>query len=162
VSGTPDHVFAEYWDVSPENQAAWRDYFENVIVAANQQCRGYAGCTIVQRSGWWRDTSAGPRKALQPHFGLRVGGLRVNTSINFGALLQHEYTFLALHMFDAPPQPDYLAEWTAAWERLQPDWRDRHPDTDDPVEALSRDFFSLVDNHWDVTYEVVGTLPGAG
>lgn len=156
----PDHVFCEYWSISEPNRQAWRTYFEDVIVAANQQCRGYAGCTLLRRSGWWRDQTAGPRRALQPHFGLRVGGRRVDTSINFAALLQHEYTYLAIHTFDAPPQPDFLDEWFAAWQRLQPDWRERHPDTDDPAEALSRDFFSLVDNHWDVTYEALASLPG--
>ena len=153
-------VFAEYWDVSAVNEVAWRDYFENVIVPANRQCVGYLGCKLMRRSAWWRDLEDGPRKALQPHFGLRLGGVRTRTSINFSALLQHEYTFLAVHEFSASIPASFLEDWMAAWERLRPDWRSAHPGVDEPEEALSREFFSLVDNHWDVTYDVIEVLQG--
>lgn len=153
-------VFAEYWDVSAANQQEWQAYFEKIIVAANRGCDGYLGCTLMRRSAWWRDASAGPRKAIQPHFGLRLGGSRTQTSVNFAALIQHEYTFLAVHEWSGAIGDDFLSQWMAAWEALRPDWREAHPDTDDPEEALSREFFSLVDNHWDVTYDVIEVLPG--
>lgn len=158
-------VFAEYWSVSPGHEESWRAYFETVIVPANASCGGYLGCSIMRRSAWWRDPEAGARRVLQPHFGLRLGGQRTSVSVNLSALLQHEYTFLAIHEWSQSPSGTFLDDWLAAWERLRPDWRRDHADVDDPMEALSREFFSLVDNHWDVTYEVVGSVgrpdPGA-
>ena len=151
-------VFAEYWDVSVANEPAWRDYFENIIVPANSRCEGYLGCKLMRRSPWWRDPDGGPRKALQPHFGLRLGGVRTRTSINFSALLQHEYTYLAVHEFAGAIPADFLDRWMDAWEDLRPTWRVDHPGVDEAEEALSREFFALVDNHWDVTYDVVATL----
>jgi hypothetical protein len=76
------------------------------------------------------------------------------------ALIQHEYTFAVINSFSAELElATIIDDWTAAWEQLQPDWRERHPDTDDPHEALSRDFFALADNHWDVTYDVLRLAP---
>lgn len=153
-------VFFERWNVPEANATAFLDYYENVILGAYRYVQGFAGALIVKRGAWWE--AGEPRKAAIPHFGMRTGEVQTNTSINLEVLIQHEYTHAALIMFDRGARLDgFLAEWMAGWERLQPEWRRRHPDARQPDEALSRDFFSLSSNHWDVTYDVIRAITPA-
>lgn len=159
IPATADgHIFLEYWDVSKENEERWYAYYNDFVIGAYHACRGYMGSMIVRRGPWWDQ----PRKAIHEHFGLRTRGIRTNTSINMSALIQHEYTYAVINVFTAELEISRIIDdWTGAWEQLQPDWRERHPDTDDPHEALSRDFFALADNHWDVTYDILRQgMPG--
>ncbi len=37
---------------------------------------------------------------------------------------------------------------------MQPNWREEHPNVETVEDAIVEDFFSIVDNHWDVFYDV--------
>ena len=186
-----EEVIFEYWDVPEENRQRWLDYYTQVVVGALRQCRGYGGTVFLREQASVRP---GPRRVVGPHFGSRLLGVRTNAAVNLSNLLQHEYTFLAIH-FMTEKNPTLLGEFFEGWKRMVPEWRelnaDEEADTGNPLwlnhlnsiyvaatdEAtspeteenqqasvvMSRQLFGIVDNHWDVMYDLVtSTEPEVG
>lgn len=153
-------VIVEYWSVPAENLERWRYFFEKIFLGAFTHTHGYSGSMVQERSGHGIDIGIGfaegeQRRVIAPHPWLQHAGVRTNTMIDFDALLQHEYNIVAMHYFhDLEGYATHMGEWVAGYEKIQPNWREEHPDAETLGDAIFQDFFALADNHWDVFYDV--------
>lgn len=175
-----EKLWMEFWDVPPESEERWLDYYENVVIAALQNVQAYGGSMIFRKGVDGRGPDDVDR-VIRPHWGVRTLGVRTNASINLGALLQHEYTFMV--MLFMKRDVNLLPEFFDGVKQIDADWRDRYPEwQDDPgaawlphpwlddyfrtgetveqdtrrvVDLMSRDFFSLANNHWDMGFDHV-------
>jgi hypothetical protein len=173
IASLPDNwnqVIFEYWDVPEENWNAWMDYYVKYVVAPLRTCTGHSGtCLILEPSMPWR---ADPHKVIFPHPQMvikpvqeiisdnprsPVMAIRTNISIDLHALLQHEWTHAVIHFMD-DTNMNLHWDWIAKWEQLRPNWRTEVPEATDPADAISREFFTLVNNHWDVTFKTTGAF----
>ena len=101
------------------------------------------------------DTGPGPRRVVAPHPFLHQLGVRTDAMIDFDALLQHEYNVVATHYLQTAENLATLFDgFVAGYEIVQPNWKEEHPDAETPADAIIQDYFKLVDNHWDVFYDV--------
>ena len=75
--------------------------------------------------------------------------------IDFDAMLVHEYDVVAVHLLhDKSTLETLFPQFVEGYEAIQPNWREEHPDAEEVTDAIIQDFFSIVDNHWDVFYDV--------
>lgn len=163
-------VIFEYWDVPKENEAAWLDYYVKYVIAPLRKCAGHSGTTMLLEPDMpWR---AEPHKVIFPHPQMvtrpvqeivsdkprsPVMGIRTNISIDLHALLRHEWTHGVIH-FMTGTNMNLHWDWVAAWEELRPTWREDFPHLDNAADVISEEFFTLVNNHWDVTFKTVGAF----
>lgn len=152
-------AITEYWSVSEENMDRWQYFYDNVFLAAITHCDGYAGTIVKVRSEDLMrrtlGTPPGPRRVISPHPFLSQLGVRTDAMIDFDALLQHEYNIVAVHLLDDVTSIETLfPQWVEGYKKVQPNWQAEHPGAETVEDAVMQDYFSLVDNHWDVFYEV--------
>jgi len=174
-----NQLIFEYWDVPPSNWDWWTDYYQRNVIDILCELEGHAGTAVMLRPGMpWR---SGPHRVIYPHPQMQVrptqdieystprepvAPLRSNISIDLHALLQHEWTHAAVHFMTAPNLRLHQ-QWIEGWAQLHSDWAERYPLCPTAEDALSEEFFSRVNNHWDVTFDVgsvrtpeTGTLLG--
>ena len=153
-------AIVEYWSVSEENLDRWRYFYDNIFLSCLTYATGYSGTIIQERSPAALDVILGktePRRVVAPHPFLHQLGVRTDAMIDFDALLQHEYNVVATHLLhDDSPEAlgDLFPSFVRGYEQVQPNWQAEHPNAETSVDAIVEDYFSLVDNHWDVFYEV--------
>lgn len=173
-----ERLYMEFWDVPEESAAEWLDYYDNVIIKTLRHVNGYGGSMIFRQTPPY---GGGVERVINNHWGIRTLGARTNASINLGALLQHEYTYMVL-LFMREFNPEIMPEFFDGFKAAVADWREKYPGwEDDPgadwldaaylakyfetgsnredakriVDLMSRDFFSLSGNHWDMSYDMV-------
>jgi hypothetical protein len=150
-------AIVEYWSVPEENMDRWTYFYENIFLGALTYADGYSGTTIHTRSDTLQQVLGGPptRRVIAPHPFLHQLGVRTNAMIDFDALLQHEYNVVCIHfLHDASNIAKLFDQFVAGYERVQPNWREEHPNAASAEDALIEDYFSLIDNHWDVFWDV--------
>lgn len=156
----------EYWDVPEENWDWWSDYYQRNVVDILRGLEGHAGTSVMLRPGMpWRK---GPHRVSYPHPQMQlrpvqdiefstpreaVGPIRSNISIDLHALLQHEWTHAAVHFMTAMNLRLHH-QWIEGWAQRHPEWAQQYPQCVTAEDALSEEFFSRVNNHWDVTFDV--------
>ena len=162
----------EYWDVPEENWDWWADYYQRNVIDIVCTLEGHAGTAVTLRPGMpWRQ---GPQRVSYPHPQMQLRAtqeiaysvprpaaapIRSNISIDLHALLQHEWTHAVVHFMTAPNLRLH-DDWIAGWSRLHPGWAERYPHCATAEDALSEEFFSQVNNHWDVTFDVSSVRSG--
>ena len=173
-----ERLYMEFWDVPDEHAAAWIDYYDNVIIGSLRHVHGYGGTMIFRKPP---NPEGAPERVINTHWGIRTLDMRSNVSINLGSLLQHEYTFVVL-LFMRKFNIEIMPEFFEGFKLAVADWREKYPDwSDDPgapwtdagylakyfeshsakqdaeriVDLMSRDFFALSGNHWDMSYDMV-------
>lgn len=149
----------EYWSVSEENMDRWRYFYDNIFLNCLTHADGYCGTIIQERSDSALDRilglPPGPRRVIAPHPFLHQLGVRTDAMIDFDALLVNEYDVLALHLLSSTDTLETLfPQFVEGYEVVQPNWREEHPDADTVEDAIIQDYFTLVDNHWDVFYDI--------
>jgi hypothetical protein len=135
-------------------------FYENIFSGALTHGPGWAGMAITTRSP---DANArvfghdldGPRKAIAYHPLLSQLGTRTDAMIDFDALVANEWNVLGLQFLTSREGlEDLFPNWFKGFEKVQPNWREENPGITDPLEVMYKDFFSLVNNHWDVFLDV--------
>ena len=171
-------LYMEFWDVPPDKEALWIDYYDKVIIESLRNVDKYAGSIVYRQTPPYGDMTT---RVFGKHWGIRQMGLRTNFQVNLGALLQNEYTFIVL-LFMEELNPDIMPQWFDGFKKVAADWKERYPgwedepgvewldapylakyfeegtnkaDTKRVVDIMSRDFFSLANNHWDLSYDLV-------
>jgi hypothetical protein len=148
-------IVLEYWNVKEENLERFLGFYEGTFTRAISQCPGYAGTTVNVRSPRAAEivlgTPPGPRQAVSPHPFMHQLGTRTDAMIDFDALLQYEWNVLGMQMFTSADHLETLwADFIAGFEKVRPRWREEHPEAKEPTDVMIAEFFTLVDNHWDV------------
>lgn len=175
---TGTRLYMEFWDVPVENEERWLDYYDRVIIESLRHVDRYAGSMVYKQTRYGDD----PVRVIGTHWGIRHLGIRTNFQVNLGALLQHEYTHMVLlfmHELNPAIMPEFFEGFKKVardWKQRYPDWRDapgaewldapylvdyfkqdpaRREDTNRIVDLMSRDFFALSNNHWDLSFDLV-------
>ena len=154
-------VIVEYWSVSEENMDRFRYFYDNIFLNCLTHASGYSGTIVQERSYAVTDRIIGggdgtePRRVVAPHPFLHQLGVRTDAMIDFDALLQHEYNVVATHLLHSTATLETLfPQFVEGYQAVQPNWREEHPNVETVEDAIVEDFFSIVDNHWDVFYDV--------
>jgi hypothetical protein len=156
-------IVLEYWNIAEENLDRFLGWYEDIFFRSISNCPGYAGMTINLRSPAAAEhvlgTPPGPRKAISPHPFLSQLGTRTDAMIDFDALLQYEWNVLGTQLFTTTEHLETIwDDFIAGFEQVRPGWREEYPEAKEPTDVMVAEFFSLVDNHWDVFVETRRTL----
>ncbi len=149
-----EFIIFEYWDVPEQNLEQFLYWYEHIFFGSLSHSEGYAGVSICVRSkdGLTRvlGHGDGPRKAISFHPLLSQLGTRTDAMIDFDALLQNEWNVVGIQYLTSKEKLEGLFDaFRSGFDIVQPNWREENPGmTLD--EVLVKDFFSLVNNHWDV------------
>ena len=149
-----EFIIFEYWDVPEQNLEQFLYWYEHIFFGSLSHSEGYAGVSICVRSkdGLSRvlGHGDGPRKAISFHPLLSQLGTQTDAMIDFDALLQNEWNVVGIQYLTSKEKLEGLFDaFRSGFDIVQPNWRDENPGmTLD--EVLVKDFFSLVNNHWDV------------
>ncbi len=149
----------EYWSVAAENMDRWRYFYDNIFLNCLTHADGYSGTIILERSDEALDRilglPAGPRRVVAPHPFLHQLGVRTDAMIDFDALLVNEYDVMALHLLNSTSTLETLfPQFVEGYQKIQPNWKEEHPGCETVEAAIVEDYFKLVDNHWDVFYDI--------
>ena len=152
-------AIVEYWSVSEENMDRWRYFYDNIFLNALTHADAYSGTLILERSdealAQILGLPSGPRRVVAPHPFLHQLGVRTDAMIDFDALLVNEYDIVAVHLLNNTTTLDTLfPQFVEGYKAIQPNWKEEHPSAETVEDALVEDFFTLVDNHWDVFYDI--------
>ena len=161
------HFIFEYWDVKPEHLEEWKAYYKRNVITPLLKAEAVGRTSFMFVAGMpWRTD---PHRVMFPHDMLRTApvqgivnstrppatAIQTNVSIDLHALLQHEWNICVAHFMTGQNMKLHAA-WEREWEKLNPDWRERHPDLNKFEDVISREMFQWVNNHWDVSYDLVG------
>ena len=149
-----EFIIFEYWDVPEQNLEQFLYWYEHIFFGSLSHSEGYAGVSICVRSkdGLTRvlGHGDGPRKAISFHPLLSQLGTRTDAMIDFDALLQNEWNVVGIQYLTSKEKLEGLFDaFRSGVDIVQPNWREENPGMA-LDEVLVKDFFSLVNNHWDV------------
>ena len=147
-------IIFEYWDVPEQNMEQFMYWYEHIFFGALSHTPGYAGVAICKRSGDALQRvlghGDGPRKAISFHPFLSQLGTQTDAMIDFDALLANEWNVLGVQCLTSRDQLEPMFEnFVKGFEQVQPHWREENPGMT-IEQVLAKEFFSLVNNHWDV------------
>jgi hypothetical protein len=159
-------IIYEYWDVPEQNMEQFLYWYENIFFGALTHTPGYAGVAINVRS---QDALSrvlghgdGPRKAIAFHPFLSQLGTRTDAMVDFDALLSNEWNVVGIQLLTSKEHLEPMFEnFVKGFEIVQPNWREENPGMT-VEEVLVKDFFSLVNNHWDVFLDCENMLWNEG
>lgn len=149
-----DFVIFEYWDVPEQNLDQFMYWYENVFFGALTHTPGYSGVAICRRSPDALQRvlghGDGPRKAISFHPFLSQLGTRTDAMVDFDALLTNEWNVVGIQLLQGKEHFETMFDnFVKGFEQVQPSWREENPGLT-IEEVLIKDFFGLVNNHWDV------------
>lgn len=159
----PEVWVTEYWDVKEGKMEEFLAYYNGVLYPVMRVVPGYRGysmLTLKPPGGREPHIEAyggaiiplGPPKELFPvHPGqLLAGETRTDRSVHLESLLRGQFNLIFVH---------HMQDWdgvTLFAQDLIDEWAERH-DGEYIWDALARDFFPLVNNHWDTYYHLQET-----
>jgi len=189
VDGCEEVIF-EYWDVAEPHQPQWLEYYRTVVVGALRKCRGYGGSVFLKEEPSVRPGPRrviGPHFGSRL-LGVRTNAA-VNLSNllqhEYSYLVIHfmreKNPALLGEFFEGwkrmvPDWQEWIGDdeedtgndlwlnhlnsiYVAATEDGDPGDRD---ESRRASMLMSRQLFGIVNNHWDVMYDIVGTEEPAG
>jgi hypothetical protein len=156
-------IIMEYWNIAEDNLEPFLAWYENWFFRSISNCRGHTGMLVNVRAPRAAEavlgTPPGRRSVISPHPFLSQLGTRTDAMIDFDALLQYEWNVLGLQLLTSKDHLDSIwEEFIAGFVAIRPSWRDEYPDATEPTDVMVAEFFSLVDNHWDVFVETRAPL----
>jgi hypothetical protein len=89
-----------------------------------------------------------PEKAFLPHGGIHLNNIQTDTQINFDSVLRGTYNYQVIHFWrDSESLKSLVPELENAWKKVHGEG--------DPWVILTKDYFTKLENHWDIVYRVV-------
>jgi len=159
----PEVWVAEYWDVAEGKMEEFLAYYQSEIYPVMRVISGYRGYsmltlelpgTLLPRIEAYGGAviPLGPPKELFPvHPGqLLKGETRTDRSVHLEALLRGRFNLIFIH---------HMQSWDGVSSFAQDfidEWAKRH-NGEYVWDALARDFFPMVNNHWDTFYHLKET-----
>ena len=161
-----EFIIFEYWDVPEQNLDQFMYWYEKIFFGALTHTPGYSGVAINVRS---KDALSrvlghgdGPRKAIAFHPFLSQLGTRTDAMVDFDALLTNEWNVVGIQLLTSKEHLEPMFEnFCKGFEQVQPTWREENPGLT-LEEVLIKDFFGLVNNHWDVFLDCKNMLWNEG
>jgi hypothetical protein len=150
--------FKEYFDVLPEDMEQFLDVYRNNTLAVMKPLSGYEGVSFVTtlppgeaeaaRSKYRGDTLGGPDGFFVSQPGVMMGGtVRTDTAINYSSLFHNTFTMITY----------YQLPWNVPMmEGMQMNYDKEHPG-EDRLKHITKVFFPLAQNHWDMWYRAIET-----
>lgn len=150
--------FKEYFHVLPEDLDEFLDVYRNNTLAVMKPLQGYEGVTFVTtlppgeaeaaRSGYRAEALGGAESFYVPQPGVMMGGtVRTDTAINYSTLFRDTFTIITYYQL--PWNVPMLEEMQRNFEKTNPG--------EDRLEHITKVFFPLAQNHWDMWYRAVET-----
>jgi hypothetical protein len=150
--------FKEYFDVKAENLDKWINVYENNTYAVMNPIPGYRGVTLVTtlppgkaeaaRTGYAGQVLGGPREFFVPAPGMMMDGtVRTDTSVNYSMLFKDTFTIITYYQL--PWEAKMLQEMQKNFEKTNPG--------EDRLKHITKVFFPLSQNHWDMWYRPIET-----
>lgn len=177
-----DEVIFEYWDVAEPDQPEWLNYYRTIVVGALRQCAGYAGSVFLKEEPAVRPGPrrvVGPHfgsrlLGVRTNAAVNLSNLLQHEYTYLVVHFMREKNPSLLHEFFEGWKrmvPDWREQLSVGDEDTGNDlWlnhlnsiyvaatEDREPgDREESRRAsivMSRQLFGIVNNHWDVMYDV--------
>lgn len=155
-----DYYVIERMLVKKGNEAWFEDYWTRMVLPVFKQLPGFLGAVIsttepdptLQPEDY--DFSplvplGPPAKAFLPHGGIHLNGVVTNTQINFESVMRGTYNYTVIHYWkDAKSLRNLVPGFEGAWKAV-------HGQDTNPWGTLEKDYFSKLENHWDLAMRVV-------
>ena len=161
-----EFIIFEYWDVPEQNMEQFMYWYEHIFFGALTYCPAYAGLAINVRSAGANARilghGGGARKAIAYHPFLSQLGTRTDAMVDFDALLTNEWNVVGIQFLTGKEHLETMFDdWAKGFGIVQPNWRAENPGLT-VEEVVVKDFFSLVNNHWDVFLDCTHTVWNEG
>jgi hypothetical protein len=150
--------YKEYFDVLPKDLERFLDVYRNNTYTVMKDLPGYEGVTFVtslpparreaRRTGYRGQPLGGPADFYVAQPGVRIdGAVRTDTSINYSSLFRDKFTMITY--FQLPWEVEMLPLMQKNFERTNPG--------QDRIAHVTKVFFPLSQNHWDMFYRAIET-----
>ncbi len=163
-SGTFPSVAGDYYVVErmlvKAGKEAWfEQYWKETLLPVFEKIDGFEGgfmATVIPASGLKpADYDFGPLlplgppdKAFLPHGGIQLNGVQTDIQINFDSVMRGTYNYKVIHFWrDAEALKNLVPQFAEAWKAVHGDG--------DAWGILTRDYFSNLENHWDLVFRVI-------
>lgn len=150
--------YKEYFHVLPEDLDRFLDVYRNNTLAVMKPLEGYEGVTFVTtlppgeveaaRSQFRGEPLGGSDSFYVTQPGVMMGGtVRTDTSLNYSSLFRDTFTIITY----------YQLPWNVPMlEQMQKNFEKTNPG-EDRLAHITRVFFPLAQNHWDMWYRAIET-----
>ena len=154
-----EYVVFERMLVKEEHKEWFEDFWTNTILPVFEQYDGFEGAFMLVNSppkgADASETDFGPLlplgppdKTFLPHGGIHLNGVQTDVQINFDSVLRGTYNYQVIHFWkDSDSLKSLVPELGEAWKKV-------HGNTD-PWVILTKDYFTKLENHWDLVYRVI-------
>ncbi len=159
----PEVWVTEYWDVKEGEMEDFLAYYNDVLYPVMRVIPGYRGYSMltlkppgedepeIEAYGGARIPLGPPDELFPVHPGqLLAGETRIDRSVHLESLLRGQFNLIFVH---------HMQSWEGVSDFAQDlidEWAARH-DGEYIWDALARDFFPMVNNHWDTFYHLEET-----
>ncbi|NNM01538.1 MAG: hypothetical protein HKO62_12365 [Gammaproteobacteria bacterium] len=163
ASGFPavagDYYVVERMLVKPGKEAWFETYWKETLLPVFEKIDGFEGgfmATVIPAGGLKpADYDFGPLlplgppdQAFLPHGGIQLNGVQTDVQINFDSVMRGTYNYKVIHFWrDAKSLQALVPQFANAWKEVHGD--------DDAWGILTRDYFSNLENHWDLVFRVI-------
>ena len=150
--------FKEYFDVLPKDVDRFLDVYRHNTLAVMKPLPGYQGVSFVtnlppgaeeaKRSKYRGERLGGPDSFYVHRPGVMMDGvIRTDTSINYSMLFRKTFTIITYYQL--PWKVKMMQGMQKNFERTNPG--------QDRIKYITKVFFPLVQNHWDMWYRAIET-----
>jgi hypothetical protein len=155
--------YKEYFEVLPKDLEAFLDVYRNNTYAVMKDLPGYEGVSFVtslapdraeaKRTHYRGEELGGPDTFYVPQPGVMIdGAVRTDTSINYSMMFRKTFSIITYYTLDWGV--DMLGGMQKNFERTNPG--------EDRLKHVTKVFFPLSQNHWDMWYRAIETSFVAG
>ena len=154
-----EYVVVERMLVKEEQKEWFEIFWKNKILPVFEKYDGFQGAFMLANDapeGASPDeTDFGPllplgppEKTFLPHGGIHLNGVQTDTQINFDSVLRGTYNYQVIHFWrDSTSLKSLVPELGNAWKEVHGE--------EDPWVILTKDYFTKLENHWDIVYRVI-------
>jgi hypothetical protein len=149
--------YKEYFEVTARDLPAFLEVYKNNTLKVMSPIPGYKGVTIVTtlppnaqeaaRTKYTNQVLGGPDQFYVPQPGVMIdGAVRTDTSINYSLLFKPTFTIITYYEFPW--------EGVKMLEEMQKNFEKERPG-EDRLKHITKVFFPLIQNHWDMHYRAI-------
>ena len=154
-----EYIVVEKMLVKPGQEAWFEKYWSATLLPAFEKIDGFMGAYMLANDAA-KGSAAGetdfgpllpmgpPEKTFLPHGGLHLNNIQTDTQINFDAMLRGTYNYQVVHFWrDSASLKNLVPGFADGWKKAHGDG--------DAWSILTTDYFTKLENHWDLVYRVV-------
>jgi hypothetical protein len=154
-----EYIVVERMLVKPGQEAWFEQYWSKNLLPVFEKIDGFMGAYMLANTaptGSAEDeTDFGPLlplgppdKTFLPHGGIHLNNVKTDTQINFDAVLKGTYNYHVVHFWrDSKSLKNLVPGFAEGWKKAH--------GKGDAWQILTDDYFTQLENHWDLVYRVV-------